>query len=47
MMFEKIKDCPFSRFEGIDHVIFILFVSSFEHTNFAINEKYSKNIMII
>jgi hypothetical protein len=29
-MFERNKDCPFSRFE------------CFEHVNFAISEKYSK-----
>jgi hypothetical protein len=43
--FEKNKDCPFSKFECFEHVKKKLsFVSSFEHINFAINEKHSKNI---
>jgi hypothetical protein len=41
-MFEKNKDCPLSRFECFEHVKYCLFVSSFEHVNFAINTKYSR-----
>jgi hypothetical protein len=41
-MFEKNKDCPLSRFEGFEHAKYFLFVSSFEHVNFAINRIYSK-----
>jgi hypothetical protein len=44
-MFEKNKDCPLSRFECFEHVIFFGFVSNFEHVNIAINEKYSKKFM--
>jgi hypothetical protein len=42
MTFEKNKDCPLSRFECFEHAKKNLFVSSFEHVNFAINEKYSQ-----
>jgi hypothetical protein len=43
--FEKNKDYPFSKFECFEHAkTFLNFVSSFEHINFAINEKYSKKI---
>jgi hypothetical protein len=44
MTFEKNKDWPLSRFECFKHAIIYLFVSNFEHVNFAINGKYSKNI---
>jgi hypothetical protein len=40
------KDCPFLRFECFEHAKHFLFVSSFEHINFAINEKYSKNFWV-
>jgi hypothetical protein len=46
-MFEKNKDCSPLRFEGFEHAKILLFVSSFEHVNFAINKKYSKKIMTI
>jgi hypothetical protein len=39
---KKNKDCPFSRFECFEHAIFFIFVSNFEHVNFAINGKYSQ-----
>ncbi len=42
-MSEKIKDYPLLKFKCFEHAIFLLFVSSFEHINFAINGKYSKN----
>jgi hypothetical protein len=42
MTFKKKKDYRLSKFECFEHVIYFLFVSSFEHVNFAINEKYSK-----
>jgi hypothetical protein len=41
-MFEKTKDCSFSRFECFEHVNYFLIVLSFEQINFAINVKYSK-----
>jgi len=41
-MFEKNKNYPLSRFECFEHVKKKLFVSRFEHVNFAINGKYSK-----
>jgi hypothetical protein len=39
-MFEKNKDCSFSRFKCFEHAKHFLFMSNFEHVNFAINEKY-------
>ncbi len=44
MTFENNKDCPFSRFEWFEHAKKNLFVSNFEHVNFSINGKHSKNI---
>jgi hypothetical protein len=41
-MFKQNKDCPFLRFECFEFAKKHLFVSSFEHVNFAFNEKYSK-----
>jgi hypothetical protein len=43
-MFETNKDCPLLKFECFEHVIFYLFVSIFEHVNFANNRKYSKKL---
>jgi hypothetical protein len=45
--FEKNKGYPFSRFESFEHAILFIFVSRFEHVNFAINEKYSRKTMTI
>jgi hypothetical protein len=41
---KKNKDCPLSRFECFGHAKTVWFVSSFEHVNFAINEKYSQKL---
>jgi len=43
-MFEKLKECPRLRFESQEHGKTFFCVSSFEHINFVINEKYSKKI---
>jgi hypothetical protein len=45
--FDKNKDCPFLKFRCFEHARKNLFVSNFEHVNFAINEQYLKKIMII
>ncbi len=39
----KNKDYPLFKFECFEHAKIFWFVSSFEHINFAINGKYSKN----
>ncbi len=33
---KKNKNCPLSRFECFEHVIYFLYVSNFEHVNFAL-----------
>jgi hypothetical protein len=44
----KKKTCPLLRFQCFEHAKTLnWFVFSFEHVNFAINGKYSKNIMTI
>jgi hypothetical protein len=47
-MFEKNKGiCPLSNFEYFKHAKKYLFLSSFEHVNFATTRKYSKKNMTI
>jgi hypothetical protein len=45
--FEENKDYLLSRFECFEHAKMFFNVLSFEHVNFGIHEKYSKNIMTI
>jgi hypothetical protein len=45
--FDKSFDCPLLKFKCFQHAIFFLFVSNFEHVNFAINGKYFQKNMAI
>jgi len=47
MTFEKPRIAHSQGLNALNMQIFYLFISSFEHLNFAINEKYLKKIVTI